>query len=622
MKNFFQRILDHKQDAVGLSVFRMLYAVILFCELTHAFLFRNIIFDRIPFAVRSEIDFGLLYTFYSIVLLLLFSGLFTRVATILNYVLGVVIFSSALNFEYHVFYTYVGVNFCMMFMPVSRVLSLDSLLDKIKYTQIGSSYKSDRKVLEINYLIPVYVGVALVYFDSIFLKLDSAMWRDGLGVWLPSSLPMVTWHDTSFFLNQEALVIFLGYFVLVFEAVFIFLLWFKKLRPALAFIGVLFHLGILVSYPIPWFALTYMIIYLLLLPPTFWLAIGAKFQCKIPVYTFYYDAECPLCLKVVVAIKHLDVFKRVQCQTVQGHALHDVALQGISEENLLINIHGVTQKGRVFVGFQAYVQLFKAMGHSYLVGLTLSLPVFSHIGKSIYSKIAGSRLTVRCTAENCSLPHYAEPVSETEDVLVKGWNQLAITKAFWKYTLLALLVLQLLVIVTSAVPANTPGTLNKVVGASRGVLKKYWGLARHGVFLDRHFQGFNHIFKVTYIHQGRELTLPLLDDSGMPSDYVSGSIWRNISFDIITPRPYASAIENGMRPYMDYYLRDKGFDLSNGQFVFYVKTIDIPTQWEPDFLHRQMAKPWVIAGQVTLRNGSYHYQWTPVMKQILANEAR
>jgi hypothetical protein len=196
-------VFNNKVDALGLAVFRILYAVVLFCEISQLYKFRHIIYDKNPFVTVGEIDVTFLFFFWFVVLGFLFLGLFTRFATILNYVFGVIIFSSANQFEYHIFYTYVSVNFLLMFMPISMVFSLDALIQKIKYSRAHSFYIVDRKILEINYLMPVFAGIALVYFDSIFLKISSPMWLNGLGMWLPSSLPMVTWYDTTILLNQE-----------------------------------------------------------------------------------------------------------------------------------------------------------------------------------------------------------------------------------------------------------------------------------------------------------------------------------------------------------------------------------------------------------------------------------
>ncbi|RZJ53710.1 MAG: hypothetical protein EOO44_07610 [Flavobacterium sp.] len=279
-KIIMNKIFNLKVDAIGIAIFRIFYSLILFCELLQLYKFRNIIYDKQPFIETGEIDVSFLFYFWLPVVLLITVGLFTRFATILNYIFSVIIFSSAAKFEYHVFYVYVGINFLMMFMPVSRVLSLDNLLQKIKYSNIHKTYAVNKKVLQINYWMPVFIGIGLVYIDSVFHKLSSNLWANGLGVWLPSSLPMITWNDTSFLLNQEYIVKFLGYFILLFEGCFIFLFWFKKTRIPFFTIGVFFHLGILIAYPIPYFALTYIGIYLLLIPVSFWKNIAKKIKLK------------------------------------------------------------------------------------------------------------------------------------------------------------------------------------------------------------------------------------------------------------------------------------------------------------------------------------------------------
>ena len=218
MKRLFsQTIFNSKVDATGLSVFRFLYSIILFIEISRLFKFRHLIYDNIPFQYAGEIDTTFIFIFWYTVLGLLLLGLYTRTATIINFVFGVIVFSSAKMFSYHVYYCYVTMNFLLMFMPVSRVLSLDNLFKKLKYSSINSFYVVDRKILQINYLFPVFACIGLVYFDSTFQKLNSRLWLDGLGMWLPSSLPMITWNDASWILNNEWLIKFLGYFVIVFE---------------------------------------------------------------------------------------------------------------------------------------------------------------------------------------------------------------------------------------------------------------------------------------------------------------------------------------------------------------------------------------------------------------------
>lgn len=613
-----------------MSVFRILYGMILFFEILHLYRFRNITFDKDPFVYSGEIESSYLLYFWMIVLVCFIFGLFTRLTTIVNYIFTVLVFSSALKFEYHVYYAYTGVNFLLMFLPVSRVLSIDSLREKIKYTGIGRPYRPDRTVLEINYLAPVFVGIALVYFDSVFQKFDSNTWLEGLGIWRPSSLPMYTENDTSLVLNNEVLVKSLSWFVLAFETLYIFLFWFRKLRVPLLITGILFHIGILIAYPIPLFALTYCCMNLLLVPVSFWQKLGRALQFKKPLYTFYYDAECPLCAKVVVAIHHFDIFKTVRCLTVQGHYQHDPALSGIDENTLLINIHGVTRSGKVFVGFWAYVQLFKSMVYTWPFGILISFPGISWLGKKTYHYIAGERLTERCTAENCAMPVFSEPVKETEDYLVKGWNRLAITKSFWKFTLVFLLLCQCLVIwfsptMIKIIPQDSK--INAVAGkmltpGTRKFFEDVFGIRYHGVFVDRHFTNFNHVVKIHYRANGKDVRLPLINDDGMCIGWTTGTIWRNLAFNAITPTLSKDKIEDNIVPYLKFYVREENLDGNHFQFDFYVKEVETPVHWEKDFLRRQMKKPWVIAGSCFLDGEKASFSWNDTAEALFAREAQ
>ena len=625
-KKAFNSLFTTKVDAVGLSIFRMFYSVVLFFELKQLYTFRSIIYDKEPSKYVGEIDVSFIFYFWFVVVAFLFLGLFTRYVTILNYIFGVIIFSSAIKFEYHVFYAYVGINFLLIFMPISRVLSLDSLFQKLKYSTLYKPFSIDRKVLKINYIVPVFVGIGLVYFDSIFHKFSSKMWMDGLGVWLPSSLPMVTWNDTSILLNQKWLMLFLGYLVLVFETVFIFLFWFKRFRVPFFLLGVFFHIGILIAYPIPWFALTVIAVYLLLVPVNYWRFLASKIKFKNPIYTFYYDLECPLCNKVVIIIRHFDVFGTVSCLPVQGNYKNNNALLNYEEEALLINIHGVINSGKVVVGFWAYVELLKAMRYTYFIGVLVSLPLISYIGQKVYNYIAGNRLTERCTAENCAIPVYTPPPSEQDDFLLKGWNQIRITKVFWQFIILFLSFGQFLMIWFSPTVQNNFPKVNLLNGIveipynhTNYFFKKYFGVTKHDVFLDFHFKDFNHVLRIEAVADNEEvIDLPIINKNGNPIGVNSGIIWRNISFNMITPSLATHKIEKTALPYFMFFQKTNQVNVS--KYRFYIKTIEIPTKWQKDFLKSQMSKPWQEVGEAVVEENTFLFHWNERMEEILENE--
>lgn len=616
-KKVLNSLFTTKVDAIGLSIFRMFYSVVLFLELKQLYTFRSLIYDKEPFKYTGELDVSFVFYFWFVVVAFLFLGLFTRYVTILNYIFGVIIFSSAIKFEYHVFYAYVGINFLLVFMPISRVLSLDSLLQKLKYSTLYKPFLVDRKVLKINYIIPVFVGIGLVYFDSIFHKFSSKMWMDGLGVWLPSSLPMVTWNDTSILLNQKWLMLFLGYLVLIFETVFIFLFWFKRFRVPFFLLGIFFHVGILIAYPIPWFALTVIAVYLFLVPVNYWRILVSKIKFKNPIYTFYYDLECPLCNKVVIVIRHFDIFNTVACLPVQGNYKNNNALLDYEEETLLINIHGVTNSGKVVVGFWAYVALLKAMRYTYLIGILFSLPVISTIGQKIYNYIAGNRLTERCTAENCAIPVYTPPPSESDDFLIKGWNQLRLTGLFWKLVILFLCFGQFLMIWFSpTIQNNFPKVIlmNKVIRLPhdklKWVYKDFFGITHHAVFIyDYHFKTYNKIFRIEAIDvKGNKIDFPLLDKNGMPNNsYENGSVWADAAFRVNSSNFKLTVYSEGIIKYLKYFEAHNKSKIV-GYRVYY-KEIFAKEKWEYNFLRNQINTPWNKAGEIFSESESYHFKW-------------
>lgn len=99
IKESINRIFDIKVDAIGLSVFRMCYATVLLCELLQLLKYRKVIFDAVPFEYSGELHAGIALSFYIVIVLMLFVGVFTRFATIVNYIFGVMFFSYMTLFE-------------------------------------------------------------------------------------------------------------------------------------------------------------------------------------------------------------------------------------------------------------------------------------------------------------------------------------------------------------------------------------------------------------------------------------------------------------------------------------------------------------------------------------------
>lgn len=162
-------------------------------------------------------------------------------------------------------------------------------------------------------------------------------------------------------LNIEWLCYFLSCLTLFLEFIFIFIFFRKRYRLLVFIIGSCLHLGIIITFPIPWFGLTASAIYLLLLPVSFWGKLFHK-RKKTPLLTFYYDKDCPLCVRtiiIIIIISSLDWFSRISFKTVQYDASSEKILDGTNEITLLNDVH-VIKKGKVYSGVDSYIQVFNS----------------------------------------------------------------------------------------------------------------------------------------------------------------------------------------------------------------------------------------------------------------------
>lgn len=259
---------DAQAHALCLGMFRICYASVFFLEVCHLFYFRHLLLDPVPFLQPAPVLLNVLLVVWLGTILCVIAGYRTTISCMLNYLFTVMYLGLLLYplFEYHVDYVYIGVNFLLMLVPVSDRLSLDA---KRKQKKKQSNYLNRDYSIHISALI--FVGIALVYADSVFYKFKSPMWLNGLGVWLPASLPQNSWFTVpQFILDQKWLMLTLGYLTLCFETAFPFLMWWKRSRPVLFVIGVGLHISIGIVFPIPLFGLTYFALYLLLIPPSIW----------------------------------------------------------------------------------------------------------------------------------------------------------------------------------------------------------------------------------------------------------------------------------------------------------------------------------------------------------------
>ena len=494
-------------------------------------------------------------------------------------------------------YTYTGVSFMFMFLSVSKSYSIDRLLKKLKYSNLSQIYNPKETTSVLNYWLILFVGVGLVYLDSVFFKIGSRIWTSGLGMWYPASLPQMVVTNNQWLLNQEFLIKSLGYLTFAFEIVFPFLFWVKKLRIPFLIIGIGLHIGILIEFPIPFFALGVVAVYVLMIPVSFWKILELKIRVKKPSLTLYFDAECPLCMKTRIILSYFDVFNKLNFISVQQRLNYNANLKAFSEEELLYNIHAMDRKGNVYSGVATYKKTFLFTPLFFPLGILLHIPVISYVAKKVYSYIVLNRNVERCTAVNCGfLPasqrNEKDKVMLTHNFKIKDLKIMAISLFIFG-------VIALQVLVNFKQPfSNT--FANSIQGKIKNASSKLLGITQHAVFMDGHFKDFNKLFTVSYNNK----LLPFYDKNGMPDYYLRGGTFVNFNFRVNKGGRTVNNIElqEGLERYIIFWAHKNDLVLDNTHFKVLKKEIDLPQSWKFNSLVDNMNSPWEAIGEIVWKN--------------------
>ncbi len=538
--NRLNHVLFQKVDATGLAVFRICFSFVLILQVAMFFRFKHMIFDRVPFVYVGEIEPNLMLGFWMASVVCLFLGLFTKPASVVNYCFAVLVLSSNKQWEVHVFYSYVGISFLMMFLPLGKRFSLDNLIDKFKYSSSNKLYEPNYLVSAVNYIAPIFIGIGFMYFDSVFFKLDTYMWTHSIGMWMPATIPAATWVDTSFILNQEYLVKFLNYFVLVFEALFIILMWSKPFRLPLALIGIGFHIGIGITYPIPYFAAAYISMYLLLLPLWVWKKLGSFFEKFWPFKTPQFQVGDKASLNKAIIYDHFLGPRRFSNN--DPNALH--VLPSLPAET--------------FYRWQ---------------------------WKSIFLIVIGLQIIISWFSPYTKTLRHENPY-------------------------------KLITVVTHRI-------MEPLYLSLRGLSTKYLGITHHGVFVDHHFKGFNHIFRAEFVdNKGDVYHVPILDKNGLVDDLVIEQTWRNIAFETITQFVRQDIFEPNIKLFLLQYFYEYRPKNREGYFRLYGKNIKVAKEWEYDMLKKNMEAPWFSVGQCHFEGDQLIFDWNQNMIDILEKEKK
>lgn len=602
--------LNRQVPATGLGLFRILVGLVIFQEILYLMYFGHLVFDRVPYLEPASPVVDLFLVLWAGIALAVTVGYRTRAATVANYLMWLVFVGFTpmwLDFDGGFDQMMTGVSFVLMLVPCNRALALDPLMAKLRNPLLGPRTDTPPQTVSVLcYSLPVAGILGLLYLDAGIHKLSAEFWRNGMGAWLPPTMPYyMSPIDMSWLLDNKLAEQAIGYTLIGFQFVFLPLLWFRRFRVPLLVIGVAFHTGIILSLNIYQFGFGMLAPYALLVPFSWWRR-GGCLRSSEPRVTVFYDEQCPLCNRTVIILSHFDVCRAVAFKGLQSHAKDYPQLAALDEKELLTDLYALQAGGSLHRGLDTYIRIVEAMRYPAPLGWLLRLPGIHQAAAAVYRRIADNRARVNCDA--ACLPI----ASEDSDLIAEYFRRKLGTPRQQANRIARFLVLVTVLQLNSTLQfgvffrlngghATTPagqlleGISNAVLFTSHTLL----GITPHALYMHDHFVGYNHLLAVTWRDaSGTERWLPLVNEEGRivaPNWGRAQCWWANI---VVTPHIKLPRLEKGLMQAIAFWGGKLGLDFERTPFTLKMKEVEVPMDWQPGLRHRNLAAPWKDIGSI------------------------
>jgi len=623
-------LLQTQVPATGIGLFRLLFGLVTLQETFFLLYFNHLIFDPIPY---MDVEFPMIHFFlcvWAVIAAFIVLGYHCQTALIANYFFWLIFVNFTpmqRDFDggFDLFMT--GANFFLIFLPTDKAFSLDNLRRKLINPFIHYTQYPKPTVSVLAYCLPVIICLGFLYFDSAIHKMFAPHWRNGLGGWLPATMPYyVSALNMSWLLNYEIIQKIIGYTILVFQFSFVFLVYNRRLQLFYVLVGISLHLSIIFVLNIYPFGFGMLIFYVLVMPFSVYRQIGDRLIAKQRVLTVFYDEQCPLCNRTILTLNHFDIFQCIDFKGAQTFASCYPAVANISPHILLTDLYSLDEQENLYVGVATYTQILIKMRYTAPIGYFLKLPGIAQCAAGYYRKIADSRVRVKCDT-SCQInsatfapTFYERFIDNATPSELKKHNRI-LTKLILLLCLLQLNssihygLLYRLHINTqqTAITASLAAASNALIMFSGTFL----GITPHALYLHDHFQGYTHILAITYQDSdGNEKWLPFVNQEGRllaPNWGRVQSMWANIA---VTPKIDNQRLQKFIMKITAFWGIKAGLNLDNTLFQIKLKKVQVSEKWIPNLHNRNLTGNWETIGTAHWHKKSFEIQLPENIKQL------
>jgi predicted DCC family thiol-disulfide oxidoreductase YuxK len=609
-------VFQKQAPATGVGLFRLLFGLITLQEVFFLIYFNHLIFDPIPY---MDVEFPMISFFlwiWAAIAFCLMIGYRCQSTSIANYLFWLVFVNFTpmqRDFDGGFDLFMIGANFFLIFMPIDKAFSIDNLRKKLATPFVHTVQLSPVEVSRLTYYLPVIICLGFLYFDSVIHKMFAEHWRNGLGAWLPSSMPYyMSALDLTWFLNIESLQKLIGYTIIVFQLTFLVFFHFRLLRPIYLFIGMAMHLGIALSFNIYPFGMGMLIFYTLMMPFSWYRRIGSWIKKPRAALTVFYDQQCPLCNRTVLILNHFDIRHGVAFKPAQVYARDYPSLSQIDEQTLLTDLYAVDEAGSVYAGVDTYAQILIAMGYPAIVGWVMKLPMIHSLVSVCYRRIADNRTRLNCDVSCIKAEVPIFPASLYDQIFAVDQAKLQKRHAYKIAKLLTFIILMQLnsslhygLLYRLKVDTRASAITSVMADMSNAVLMfshTFLGITPHALYLHDHFEGYEHVLAITYQDEtGEEHWLPFVNEQGRllaPNWGRVHSMWANIA---VTPNIDEIRLKKFIMKVTAFWGKKLDLNLDNTRFIIKMKKIKAPFSWEKDLRNRNLSGEWLAIGSAEWR---------------------
>lgn len=609
-----ERRLEKKVPAIGLALFRISFGLVTVHEIAFLIYFRHLIFDPIPYLETAApvLTWSLLIWLGTAICLVF--GLFTWVCSIANYcfwVLFVLLTPFWHDFDGGFDQLMTSSSFILIFIHSERRLSLDNLRLRLNASALGPSLSPETRVPVIYYYILIGISLGLLYFDAAIHKLHSEIWMNGLGAWVPNTMPYyISPLDLDWFVNSERLQKLIGYSLIVFQLVFLFFFTRRLFRVPLLIFGVFFHLGIIFCLNIYPFGFGMLIHYVLLVPFKWWAGLAERLRYSQPRLSTYCNNADRGSQRLATILEHFDVRNYSTFYFVSGlNELPEVILKDLSDFGAFtlasVGRHNEIHRGPEGFVENAYFRLLIAVlrildGVRFLWNRGLA-----QIPSGFGGMIKRSRPGIFSSGFRAI---FGGPASEVP--LKSIFLFLAMVLILQANVTLYYGIFKRLDI--NGKPERADGLFREVSVYATSLSHSLLGVTPHALYMDDHFAGYQMITAFTYIDSlGNEQWVPFVAPDGRlvsPSWGRIHSMWANVAMHPPFDKP---TFERLARKVTAFWADKLGIGTEDSTFLVKSKPVQVSFRWLKDLRKKNLGGAWSNFGAIRWRDGQFSIDYRP-----------